>query len=60
MGGHVRVGLEDSIYYDHVKKELAANDMLVRRIASIAMELGRDVATPVEARKILGLPVRSP
>jgi 3-keto-5-aminohexanoate cleavage enzyme len=53
MGGHVRVGLEDNIYYR--KGELATNEMLVRRIASLSRELGREVATPDEARKILGL-----
>jgi len=53
MGGHVRIGLEDNIYYR--KGELATNEMLVRRIAALSQELGREVATPDEARKILGL-----
>lgn len=53
MGGHVRVGLEDNIYYR--KGELATNEMLVQRIVSLSRELGREVATPDEARKILGL-----
>lgn len=54
MGGHVRVGMEDSVYYR--KGELAAsNAMFVERIVSLARTLGRDVATPDEARKILGL-----
>ncbi len=56
MGGHVRVGLEDNIYYR--KGELASNQMLVERIARLARELGREVATPVEARRILGLPAK--
>jgi 3-keto-5-aminohexanoate cleavage enzyme len=56
MGGHVRVGLEDNIYYR--KGELAANEQLVARVARIATELGRAVATPNEARRILGLPRR--
>jgi 3-keto-5-aminohexanoate cleavage enzyme len=55
MGGHVRVGLEDSIYFDYDKMRLATNEMLVRRIVSIARILGRDIATPGEARRILGL-----
>lgn len=56
MGGHVRVGLEDNIYYR--KGELATNEQLVARVARIAAELGRPVATPDEARQILSLPGR--
>lgn len=54
MGGHVRVGLEDNIYYS--KGRLARNDELVARVARVAGELGRPVATPAEGRLILGLP----
>jgi 3-keto-5-aminohexanoate cleavage enzyme len=54
MGGHVRVGLEDNIYYR--KGELATNVMLVERIVQISRMLGREIATPDEARQILGLP----
>ena len=50
-GGHVRVGLEDNIYYS--KGILATNEQLVERVVRLAKELGRDVATPDEARKIL-------
>ncbi len=57
MGGHVRVGLEDNIYY--AKGRLARNDELVARVARIAGELGRPVATPDEARRLLGVPLRS-
>jgi 3-keto-5-aminohexanoate cleavage enzyme len=53
LGGHVRVGLEDNIYYR--KGELATNEQLVARVARIAAELGRPIATPDEAREILGL-----
>ncbi|MBV8579865.1 MAG: 3-keto-5-aminohexanoate cleavage protein, partial [Candidatus Eremiobacteraeota bacterium] len=53
MGGHVRVGLEDNLYY--AKGRLARNEELVARVARIADELGRPVATPDEARTILGL-----
>ena len=56
MGGHVRVGLEDNIYYS--RGRLAANEELVARIARIAAEAGRPVAAPDEARRILGLPAR--
>jgi len=54
MGGHVRVGFEDNIYYS--KGVLAeSNAQLVARIVRIAKECGREVATPDEAREILGL-----
>lgn len=54
MGGHVRVGLEDNLYYR--KGELAeSNAQLVARIVRLAQELGREVATPAEAREILGI-----
>lgn len=55
MGGHVRVGLEDAIYYSHQTKELATNKELMQRIVKIAGELGREIASPQEARRILGL-----
>lgn len=54
MGGHVRVGFEDNIYYS--KGVLAtSNRQLVERIVRIAKEVGREIATPDEARKILSL-----
>ena len=54
FGGHVRVGLEDNVYYR--RGELAeSNAQLVRRVANLAETLEREVATPSEAREILGL-----
>lgn len=53
LGGHVRTGLEDTILYD--KGVLATNVMLIERVVRISKELGREIATPEEARKILGL-----
>lgn len=53
MGGCIRVGLEDNIYYR--KGELATNAQLVARAVRIARELGKEPATPDEARAILGL-----
>ena len=54
MGGNVRVGFEDNIYYR--KGQLAqSNAELVARIARIAHELDRPVATPAQAREILQL-----
>ena len=54
MGGHVRVGFEDNVFYE--KGRVAkSNAELVARIARLANELGRGVATPDEARRTLGL-----
>jgi 3-keto-5-aminohexanoate cleavage enzyme len=55
MGGHVRVGFEDNIY---LSKGIPAksNEELVEKIIRIARELGREIATPNEAREILCLP----
>jgi len=53
MGGHVRVGLEDNIFYR--RGELATNVQLVERMVRLAKELGREIASPDEARKILHL-----
>ncbi|WP_435115110.1 3-keto-5-aminohexanoate cleavage protein [Halolamina sp. C58] len=54
LGGHVRVGLEDNLYY--AKGEQAeSNAQLVERTVRIAEELGRPVASTAEARKILNL-----
>lgn len=55
MGGHVRVGLEDNIYYR--RGELATNAQLVERVVQLAKILGREIATPDEARQMLNLPV---
>lgn len=54
MGGHVRVGLEDNLYAS--KGVLAtSNAQQVQQIRGIVEGLGRSVATPAEARAILGL-----
>jgi len=54
MGGHARVGFEDNVYLS--KGILAkSNGELVEKVVRISNELGRDIATPNEARKILGL-----
>lgn len=58
LGGHVRVGLEDNIYYS--KGQLAvSNAQLVARVARLAGELGRDIANAEEARRIVGISGRS-
>ena len=54
LGGNVRVGLEDNIYYR--KGELAkSNAQLAARIVKIARELGKEPCTPAEARELFGL-----
>jgi 3-keto-5-aminohexanoate cleavage enzyme len=55
MGGHVRIGIEDSIFWDYRERKPVPNSELVRRIVAIAHETGRDIASPAEARKILNL-----
>ncbi|OFY29927.1 MAG: 3-keto-5-aminohexanoate cleavage protein [Bacteroidetes bacterium GWF2_41_61] len=53
-GGHVRVGFEDNVFIS--KGVLAkSNGELVEKVVRIAKEFGREIATPNEARKILGI-----
>lgn len=55
LGGGVRVGFEDNIYYR--KGELAtSNAQLVERIVGVIRDLGMEPATPEEARDMLGIP----
>ena len=54
MGGHVRVGLEDNVYYSRGRKAVS-NAEFVQRTVRIAHELNRPVATPAQAREMLGL-----
>ncbi len=56
MGGHVRVGLEDNLYFDNQKKDLADNVRLIKRVVDFAGVVGREIASPAEAREIIGLP----
>ncbi|MBR4394697.1 MAG: 3-keto-5-aminohexanoate cleavage protein [Oscillospiraceae bacterium] len=58
MGGHVRVGLEDNVVYgydDNGEKIMATNVMLVERAVKAIETFGNKVATPEEAREILGI-----
>ena len=57
MGGHVRTGLEDNLYY-HRGQLAESNAELVARIARIAAEIGRPLATPDQSRSLLGLKPR--
>ena len=54
-GGHVRVGLEDNIWWDRDRTRLATNRELVSRVARLAEMLDRSPATPAEARELLRL-----
>lgn len=53
LGGHVRVGIEDNIYYS--KGVLATNTALVERIVTIAQAMGREIAAPDEVKSIWGI-----
>ena len=53
LGGNVRVGIEDNIYYS--KGVLATNLMLVKRMKNIVLAMGKELATSAEAREILSL-----
>jgi uncharacterized protein (DUF849 family) len=54
LGGHCRTGLEDNIRWDR-NRLASSNAELVARVAALCPDYGRTVATPVEARRILGL-----
>jgi len=52
----VRVGMEDHIWmYPHKDEKIKHCADVTRKIAAIARELGREIASPEEARKILGM-----
>ncbi|MFC1993482.1 3-keto-5-aminohexanoate cleavage protein [Chloroflexota bacterium] len=55
MGGGVRVGLEDNIWFDLTRNKLARNSDLIRRIHRIAEENERSIMTPAELRVLLNL-----
>ena len=54
LGGHCRTGLEDNLKFDKVRLA-TSNAELVQRVAALAGKFDRTVATPAEARRILGL-----
>jgi 3-keto-5-aminohexanoate cleavage enzyme len=58
LGANVRVGMEDNIYYG--KGALAkSNAQMVARAVRIAREIGYEIASPKEAREILGVPYKT-
>jgi len=54
QGGHMRVGLEDNLYLDKGKLAKSSAEQVEKAIR-IARELGLDIASPTDARQILGL-----
>jgi uncharacterized protein (DUF849 family) len=54
LGGNVRTGLEDTFYLPDGQKA-RTNGVLIETLAKIVREVGRDIASPAEARQILGL-----
>jgi 3-keto-5-aminohexanoate cleavage enzyme len=55
MGGHVRTGLEDSLFMDAEKTIPASNPALVERIVELARSVGREIASPDQVRQMIGL-----
>jgi len=55
MGDGVRVGLEDNLWLDAARTQLATNAQLVQRVVNQAEALDRAIATPREVRAMLGL-----
>ncbi|MDQ3216917.1 MAG: 3-keto-5-aminohexanoate cleavage protein [Actinomycetota bacterium] len=54
LGGHVRVGMEDNLYFSRGDKA-SSNAQFVERVVKLSETLGRPVATPEIARRMLGL-----
>lgn len=57
MGGHARAGFEDNPYY-RPGEPATSNAQFIERLVRIAREMGREVASPAEARVMLGIPAR--
>jgi 3-keto-5-aminohexanoate cleavage enzyme len=55
MGGNIRVGFEDNVYFRHGELS-TGNAQLVERAVRIVHELGREVASPEEARELMHMP----
>lgn len=53
----VRIGLEDNIYYEHDKKILASNELLLERFKKLAHLYGRSLYTCKEVKELLNLPI---
>lgn len=57
MGDGVRVGLEDNLWLDDARQQLARNVDMVQRVRAQAAALGRGIASPAQVRQRLGLAV---
>lgn len=55
MGGGVRIGIEDNIWYDNSRTQLATNSDLIKRIHTIATANEREIMKPLEFRKLMNL-----
>ena len=55
MGGHVRAGLEDSLFFDEQRSKPATNPGLIDRIVTLSRAAGRQIASPEETRRIIGI-----
>jgi uncharacterized protein (DUF849 family) len=55
MGGHVRIGLEDNLWFDDDRTDLATNPRLVERIVAVGRVVGREPASPAHVRARLGI-----
>ena len=52
----VRVGMEDTVYlYPHRDEKIKTSAEAVRKVIAVANELGREIATPSEAKAIMGI-----
>jgi len=54
MGGNIRVGFEDNVYISQGVLAVS-NAQFVEKAVRISRELGREIATPEEARQIMGM-----
>jgi 3-keto-5-aminohexanoate cleavage enzyme len=59
MGGHIRVGLEDNLWHDVARTQPATNALLIDRVVKLANLVGREIASPEEARALIGMPAQS-
>ncbi|MEA2620537.1 MAG: 3-keto-5-aminohexanoate cleavage enzyme, partial [Chloroflexota bacterium] len=59
MGGHVRIGLEDNLWFDDDRTDLSTNARLVERVVAVARSMGREPATPGDVRRRLGIEIEA-
>jgi 3-keto-5-aminohexanoate cleavage enzyme len=57
-GGHVRTGMEDNVYFRRGQL-VDGNGQFVERVVQLAREVGRPVATPAQARELMGCPSKA-